>query len=319
VAKLRTDIADRLGGRLAEPEDIGGGLVVDVIEVPIAFWDGARFDSNRRDCNKKSGLLAGDDERMSCLEVEVVRALRGNAGWHAGWVQAGSCGADTWGKWIWKQLPPVVQQRNEAVQAVLEKSPKTRGGHPDVALLAGGGVLYLECMIFDDKIDKQVAWISAAVDAGVVAIEDVMLVQGVTADGKSPVRHRRRTSSTTRRARPARPPRPIKPPERPAELNALLADAKSAEPADRIDFQVSIATWGLAGVSAMEEWIEQGTMVYFAISVIERVGRSDDSGEAIRSLKRARRVVDADALREVDAAISRLKPTRKTTKSKRGS
>lgn len=178
--ELKARIVDRLRGSIGAPLAIGRGDVVDVIDVAVQPWTGARFDSNRLDCNKKTALLADADGKMSCLEVEVVRTLRDMDGWAAGWVQAWRCGGDTWAQWIWSSLPPPLASRNQRVQAALDRGPAKLGGHPDIGLVAGDRVLYLECKIANDKVDKQLGWFAAGIDSGAISNEDLLIVQGVS-------------------------------------------------------------------------------------------------------------------------------------------
>lgn len=156
-----------------------GGASIDWFTLEVEPWHGERFNTNGDDCNKRSSLLTGDDGRMSCLEVEVVRRLlAADVGLQAGWVQAWSCGANSWSRWIWKALPPPIASRNAAIQERRAHKPTSRGGHPDVAVLLGSEVFYVECKV-NDPVDKQIDWISAGLELGVIHADQVIVLYGV--------------------------------------------------------------------------------------------------------------------------------------------
>lgn len=177
---IRDSVVAALGQpTLSRQITLRGGASIDWFTLEVEPWRGVRFGTNGDDCNKRSSLLTGDDGRLSCLEVEVVRRLlAANAGLQAGWVQAWTCGANSWSRWIWKQLPEPIATRNRAIQEHRDRKPTYRGGHPDVAVLSGSDVFYVECKV-NDPVDKQIDWISAGIELGVITSDQVIVLQGV--------------------------------------------------------------------------------------------------------------------------------------------
>jgi len=153
-----------------------GSHRVRQLEISLAPWTGARADSLADDCRKRGGLVVGSDGPMSCTEVEVVRGLRA-AGWDAGWVQGFPCGRTRWSDWIWRDLPPLVDDANRWVQGALGSRPSSRSGHPDVAAIVGSRVVYVECKVADEPTESQARWLAAAVDLGVVTVRDFVVVR----------------------------------------------------------------------------------------------------------------------------------------------
>lgn len=176
---IRESVLAALGHpTLSKHVPLDEGATIDWFTAEVEPWRGARFDTNGDDCNKRSSLLTGDDGRLSCLEVEVVRRLlAADVGLQAGWVQAWHCGANLWSRWIWKALPPPIASRNAAIQEHRARKPGYRGGHPDVAVLLGSEVFYVECKV-NDPVDKHIEWISAGIELGVFDPAQIIVLQG---------------------------------------------------------------------------------------------------------------------------------------------
>jgi hypothetical protein len=89
------------------------------------------------------------------------------------------------------------------------------------------------------------------------------------------------------------------------ELLALVDQAATASPDERIRFRDPIADHGAPAIVAMHEWIDAERPVGFAVAVIERVGQAGEQNRAIAALHavRSRRPAWADL---ASAAISRL-------------
>jgi hypothetical protein len=93
------------------------------------------------------------------------------------WVQGFPCGRARWSRWIWQALPPPIDTANRRVQGALETSPSSRSGHPDVAVIADGRVLYVECKVGDEPTATQARWLAAAIGHGVVSVRDYVVVR----------------------------------------------------------------------------------------------------------------------------------------------
>lgn len=153
---------------------------VRMLELRLAPWTGPRPDSLPGDCRKRGGLVIGAAGEMSCTEVDVVRRLRA-AGWEAGWVQGFPCGRPRWSRWIWQELPAPVDAVNHRVQEALGGRGPSRSGHPDVAAMAGGRPVYVECKVADEPTATQARWLAAAIDHRIVAVRDYLVVRAVIA------------------------------------------------------------------------------------------------------------------------------------------
>lgn len=67
-----------------------------------------------------------------------------------------------------------------------------------------------------------------------------------------------------------------------SELEALLARIDAASPADRMDHRDAVVALGPAGREAMRRWLAEEHLPAFAISVLEKLARSDRvAGRAI--------------------------------------
>jgi hypothetical protein len=168
---------------LAAVADSAGYDEVAGFKVPrrgivVKQWAGPRPDSLSDDCRKRRSLLVAPDGQMSCIEFEVVRLLRPR--WQAGWVQGFPCGSRRWADSIWKSLPDPAAALNKQVQAARGR-PRTStfSGHPDVVVMDGHDVLYIECKVEDDLKASQIDWFGAALGQGIVNIDQVLVVQGL--------------------------------------------------------------------------------------------------------------------------------------------
>jgi len=93
----------------------------------------------------------------------------------------------------------------------------------------------------------------------------------------------------------------------PDELSALLQEARSADPMDRIMFRDAIAATGAPAVEAMSAWISDPVLGAFAVRVLQRIGSGPDRTGAVRALERGRRETSDDRLRgDIDAALTQL-------------
>jgi hypothetical protein len=94
------------------------------------------------------------------------------------------------------------------------------------------------------------------------------------------------------------------------ELAALLADARDAAPAHRIDLRDPIASHGAAAIEAVGPWLKEPALAAFAIRVIARVGQNGERELAMATLRGARRRLDPRLRADVDWALGVLKVER---------
>ncbi len=90
-------------------------------------------------------------------------------------------------------------------------------------------------------------------------------------------------------------------------LAALLADAREADPAHRIDLRDPIASYGAAAIEAIGGWLKEPALAAFAIRVIARAGQDGQREIALSTLRGARRRLDPRLRADVDWAVSVLK------------
>jgi hypothetical protein len=67
----------------------------------------------------------------------------------------------------------------------------------------------------------------------------------------------------------------------PTDLEALLAQAREADPADRINLRDPIAAHGELAIDAMTDWLGDARLAAFAIRVLERIGRQPELRPAV--------------------------------------
>jgi hypothetical protein len=94
------------------------------------------------------------------------------------------------------------------------------------------------------------------------------------------------------------------------QLAELLADARDADPAHRIDLRDPIAAHGAAAIEAVGPWLKEPTLAAFAIRVIARAGQDSDREIAVATLRGARRRLDPRLRADVDWALGVLKVER---------
>ena len=90
-------------------------------------------------------------------------------------------------------------------------------------------------------------------------------------------------------------------------LAELLADARQADPAHRIDLRDSIASHGAAAIEAIGPWLKEPTLAAFAIRVIARAGQDGHREVAQATLRGARRRLDPRLRSDIDWALGVLK------------
>jgi hypothetical protein len=93
----------------------------------------------------------------------------------------------------------------------------------------------------------------------------------------------------------------------PGALATLLADAREADPAHRIDLRDRIASHGAAAIEAVGPWLKEPALAAFAIRVIARAGQDGERDAALATLRQARRRLDPRFRADVDWALGVLK------------
>jgi hypothetical protein len=92
-----------------------------------------------------------------------------------------------------------------------------------------------------------------------------------------------------------------------AVLATLLADARDADPAHRIDWRDRLAAHGTAAIEAVSPWLKEPTLAAFAIRVIARVGLDGEREAAQAALRQARRRLDPRLRADLDWALGVLR------------
>ena len=183
IDSLRREVIATLGLIGPSSSEEAGRHRVSQFEWPEALRPAQKApDSQSDDCQKRGALFAGP-RGFECLEAHIVDRLRSAPGrvWDAGWVQAWSCGRATWRDEIWDALPERLAAINSQVQdqrVIMRPGAKRSrlGGHPDVVVVQGEDILYIECKVNDDGFGKQREWCEAAFDASVLQEAGVLIV-----------------------------------------------------------------------------------------------------------------------------------------------
>ncbi|MEA2608157.1 MAG: hypothetical protein QOJ75_400 [Chloroflexota bacterium] len=92
-----------------------------------------------------------------------------------------------------------------------------------------------------------------------------------------------------------------------AVLAALLADARDADPAVRIDWRDRLAAHGAAAIEAVSPWLKEPTLAAFAIRVIARAGLDGEREAAQAALRQARRRLDPRLRADLEWALGVLR------------
>lgn len=94
----------------------------------------------------------------------------------------------------------------------------------------------------------------------------------------------------------------------PYTLDGLLAAARDASPADRIELRDSIAAHGENAIEAMTDWLAEPRLAAFAIRVLDRIGRQPATKRAVLEVFAAvdREELPAHLVGDVDQALAGL-------------
>jgi hypothetical protein len=99
------------------------------------------------------------------------------------------------------------------------------------------------------------------------------------------------------------------PSDRDHGLDKAVAGALSANRLSRIEWRDAIAANGPAGIDAVFEWGADSELGFFAVRVIEAVGKLGWTDEALDALVSLRAIGASDSVRaEAEAAMQRLRP-----------
>jgi hypothetical protein len=98
-------------------------------------------------------------------------------------------------------------------------------------------------------------------------------------------------------------------PPAPKGLNALLAQAQSADPLDRIGYRDQIAAYGPRAILAIAPWLEDARLGAFAVRVVTVVADAGHVEDAVGALQTARpNITNPDVMSDVDALLARIAP-----------
>ena len=95
------------------------------------------------------------------------------------------------------------------------------------------------------------------------------------------------------------------------EIAGLLASARRASPAHRIEWRDRIAAHGQPAIEAIAPWLGEPKLAAFAVRVIERVGHHGDRERevALGALRGARRAIDPCVRPDLEWALLHLRET----------
>lgn len=88
-------------------------------------------------------------------------------------------------------------------------------------------------------------------------------------------------------------------------IDELLDRAKAAGK-DRIDWRDQLVANGAPTIRRIAPWLADPTLGFFAVAVIEPIGRAGHGPLALRTLRAARKEAPDEVNVHIDAAIARL-------------
>jgi hypothetical protein len=95
----------------------------------------------------------------------------------------------------------------------------------------------------------------------------------------------------------------------PKGLDALIAQAQTADPLDRIGYRDRIAAYGPRGILAVTPWLTDARLGAFAVRVIGAVADAGNVPDAVDALRATRPAITEPAVRgDVDALLARIAP-----------
>jgi hypothetical protein len=140
------------------------------VSIPVASVEFRRWPGPKLTWQENYGKpqIVASVGKWTCPEVEVVARLR-KAGWNAGWIDTYGQAPTAWRPSIIMpaELPPKLRDHFMAVDRAVEQLRTTGGGRWDIFAWRKADLLILELKGSGDQIrPKQVAWLSAALNAG---------------------------------------------------------------------------------------------------------------------------------------------------------
>jgi len=90
-------------------------------------------------------------------------------------------------------------------------------------------------------------------------------------------------------------------------LSALLQEAETASPMERIEWRDRIAAHGARAIEGVQPWLDHPVLAAFAIRVIERAGTNGEIALATQVLRSARSKVPERVRGDVDWALQQLR------------
>ena len=190
--------------------------------VSLAFeaWPHDEPPSLAMNCRKRSSLVSGANGK-SCPEVEVVTRLR-DRGWSAFWLKSFRCGPASWQRrrgdagdlpqWVVAVLQDVRRRRQIPDPAT---GIEPLGGIPDVIAYQEDprALVFVECKRPAEPLDKQRAWLEAALpaerDRGVIGHDQLVVAVSSIRQPlvRSPEGARTRAEAGDRRSAPKKTPK----------------------------------------------------------------------------------------------------------------
>ncbi len=202
------------------------------------------------------------DGEVTWAEFILVRLLQ-RQGWGARWMK----------NWVGGREPCVSVGRSEPLPPAagdmlrridVRAAIATGGGAWDIFAWRDDEYLCIESKQHgsSDKLrPTQITWLDAAIDVGVSSY--------VVVEYDAP----RLARSAKPRASAASGPSEAKSSAEVApDLAAILAEASTAEPADRINYRDPIAAFGASAIDPLLEWVSHREHSAFAVKVIEKIG-----------------------------------------------
>lgn len=92
------------------------------------------------------------------------------------------------------------------------------------------------------------------------------------------------------------------------QLAALLTQARTVKPHNRIALRDPIAQYGKRAIDSVAPWVGDRLLSAFAIRVIVRAGQDGERETGLRTLRAARRIVPDGSREDLEWAIGVLQP-----------
>lgn len=90
-------------------------------------------------------------------------------------------------------------------------------------------------------------------------------------------------------------------------LTALLQEAETASPMDRIEWRDRIAAHGVRAIEGVRPWLASPVLAAFAVRVVERAGTNGEAALATKVLRSARSTAPPAVKGDLDWALQQLR------------